>query len=317
MDIVPKMIILGIASGALPAIYKKGTVYIVNSVFCFVALFWMIVFIFQNGVYNYANNFAASVVHQNEIYMMLVLMSGVSLLSSQGAFGKEKIFHLLAGLAGLGAVILTQARGALLDILVLFPFFFFTSRISLKAKIQILFAVVLMSIAVLYVTNGFSGKMSRIFSEITLWMEGKGQATSIGARLSLWYAGLVDIFPHFPWMGTGVKEGQLGDLAKMVVLTARPGWTIDMLPHFHNDLVQILVKGGIFYTTAGIASLVLLTAKYKKHIIILWMIACALASGLTENFYFQPRVFIFFALILVLLDADIHKERQNPRVLAT
>jgi len=91
MDIVPKMIILGIASGALPAIYKKGTVYIVNSVFCFVALFWMIVFIFQNGVYNYANNFAASVVHQNEIYMMLVLMSGVSLLSSQGAFGKEKI----------------------------------------------------------------------------------------------------------------------------------------------------------------------------------------------------------------------------------
>jgi len=310
MDILPKLIILGVAFGALVAVYKKRQFYIINSIFCWLALFWMGSIVIQEGIHAYINNFTYRI-NQNETYMMVVLMSGVSLLASQQVSGKERIFHLLSGLAGLVCVILTQSRGALLDIFVLFCFFLFSSKGDLKSKLLMLFSLLLVCTVVFCVTNGFGGKMMRIGNEVALWLDGKGQATSIGTRFSLWYAGLVDVFPHFPIMGTAVAEGHLGDLAQLVTLTKRPGWTIGMQPHFHNDFVQMAVKGGLVYLTAGIASLALLTAQYRKNVVVLWMIACAVVSGLTEHFYFQPRVFVFFVMILTLVVAGIYKERQE------
>ena len=310
MNILPKLVVFCLASGALVAVYKKRVFYIINSFFCWGALCWMASLVIRDGISLYLNNFH-HLVNQNEVYMMVVLMSGVSIFASQEVKGKEQFFHLLSGLAGLGCVVLTQARGALVDILVLFFVFFFSSNLSLKCKLKVLLACLLMCAMLVYLTDGFNGRLGLILSEITLWFDGKGQATSIGTRLSLWYAGIVDIFPHFPLMGTGVREGHLGDLAQLVSLTERPGWTIGMQPHFHNDFVQMAVKGGILYVGAGIASLILITLQYRSHSIVIWLIACAIASGLTEHFYFQPRVFIFFVMIFTLVVTGIYKERRE------
>ena len=310
METISKLVILGVVSGALSDLYDKRLFYIANSVFCFVALAWMVWFAYRYGLQVFFDRLKG-VVNQNEIYPIVALMSGVSLLVSHTKIGKERAFHLLAGLAGIVAVFLTQARGGLLVILVLLLFFLFSSSMSVQLKVQILLIVLVACIGFLYMTNGYQGKMMRVFTEIPRWLDGKGQSTSIGARLSLWYAGLVDVFPHFPFMGTGVKQGHLVDLTQLVVLTKRAGWSIARWPHFHNDFVQMIVEGGIFYLFAGISSIVMLIAKYRRNLVVLWMLSCAIVTGMTEIFYFQPRDFVFFVMLLVLIEADFVKNQPK------
>ena len=306
MESMSKLIILCVAFGALVVVYPARTLYAVNSIFCIATLFWMAfnVHLYGLGVPTDAFN---GVLNINIVYPMIVMMSGVSCLASQKSMGREKYFHVISGLAGLCAVILTQARGGLVDIIVLLVFFFSVTKIHLKLKILILLLMLAVCSGYMYVTDGYHGKIMKIFTEIPLWFEGKEQSSSIGARFSLWYAGLVDIFPRFPWMGTGVKLGNLAEITKLVSLTERPGWEITSFAHFHNDFVHMLVRGGIIYLVSGVLSLALLIAKYKSHVIILWMITCAVVTGMTDIFYFHTRSFIFFTMILALMDAEIHR----------
>ena len=310
MESMSKLIILGVSFGAISVVYIKKSFYIVNSIFCWIALAWMVSLVVKYGLLVPTNVFV-EVLNVNIIYPMLALMTGVSFLASQKVIGKEKFFHLLSGLAGMCAVFLTQSRGGLVDIILLIVFFFVVANFSLKVKIQILVVVLALCAGYMYVTNGYHGKMAKIFTEIPLWFEGKEQSSSIGARFSLWYAGLVDIFPRFPWMGTGVTLGNLAEITKSVVLTERPGWEITPWAHFHNDFVHMLVRGGIVYVFSGVVSIALLIAKYRRHTIALWLIACALTTGMTDIFYFHTRGFIFLIMLLALTDAEISKDRQE------
>lgn len=305
-ETISKLIIIGCASGGLATVYVRGLFFKANSAFCFLALVWVSGLCIALGVDTFFDRYAF-VINQNEISPMVMLISGIALLASQSTIGKERIFHILAALAGLTAVMLTQSRGGLLLITVLLCFVFVTSKISWKKKFSIFLCLLGIGAAVLFITNGFQGKLERVYTEPLMWLEGKGRSTSIGARLSLWYAGLVDIFPNFPVFGTGIQSGHLREFPQLVSLTKQPGWSIAWWPHFHNDLVQMIVEGGLLYLAAGISSLLLLIKKYRGHVVVLWMVCCAVVSGLTEIFYFQPRDFVFFVLILVLIDVDIFK----------
>lgn len=177
----------------------------------------------------------------NGVAALLVLAFPLALnLALHSSEKRERWLGWGASAAILLAVIATQSRGGFLGLSVAAAVFFLHSR---KKKQLILITSVLLTVAALFVTDGYLNRMS------TITAEEEERDLSSGSRLVLWKAGMM-IFRDNPIIGTGFLSFPL---AKQEYQDAVPNVDEKLREYSfrgykvsHNSYVQALSEGGLF-----------------------------------------------------------------------
>jgi O-antigen ligase len=158
--------------------------------------------------------------------------------------GRQALWPALGALAGLAGSVATGTRGgwiAVLFAVVLFIKYghFLRSRIS-----RALAALALLLLVSTYFIDqtGTRERLEQGVHDVTAYYDGGASYTNVGVRLELWKGGLALAKQH-PWRISSTREIR-AELEREVAAGRLQPFVLEA-EHFHNDMVHVLVYGGI------------------------------------------------------------------------
>lgn len=229
--------------------------------------------------------------------------------------GRQVLWPALGAVAGLVGSVATGTRGGWVAVL-------FAALLFLKyghfLRTRVAQGVAMLVFSLLVGTyfidqTGARERFNQGVSEVKTYFDGGSAFTNVGVRLELWKGALMLIERH-PWRIAGTREVE-AEMKEQVQAGRLQPFVLDA-EHFHNDMLQQLVFGGIPGLLVWLATMI---APFLFFLRILHthesaspsVIAPALAGlllvigyfsfGLTEVIYWSVMSCMFYAQMLFLL----------------
>lgn len=246
----------------------------------------------------------------------IVLCMGLLCLAGMLDFaGRAAIWPGLGALAGLTGSIASGTRGgwvAIICAIVVLVRYGHVLRGRLRKGLALL-ALALMVSTYFIPQTGARMRIDQGISDIQQYMNGGETYTNVGVRLELW-RGALRLIERRPLLGANAAT-EREELAALVAAHQVHPYVLEF-PHYHNDILQALVFGGVVGLLVWGATLV---APFLFFVRLLnrpesaaaGVTAPALAGlllvlsyfsfGLTEVIFWSVRSCMFYALMLFLL----------------
>jgi O-antigen ligase len=241
----------------------------------------------------------------------IVLCMGLLCLAGTLDFaGRAAIWPGLGALAGLTGSIATGTRGGWIAIVfsvVLLIHYGHVLRGRLRKGLALLALALLVSTYFIPQT-GARERVDQGISDIQQYFSGGETYTNVGIRLELWRGALrlIERHPLLGASGPAVKA----ELQQLAAAGQVHPYVLDF-EHFHNDILQALVFGGVVGLAAWGATLLLPFLFFLRQLHLGGPTAPALAGmllvlsyfsfGLTEVIFWSVRSNMFYAMMLFLL----------------
>ncbi|HEX8602932.1 MAG TPA: O-antigen ligase family protein [Pseudoduganella sp.] len=246
----------------------------------------------------------------------IVLCMGLMCLAAVLDFrGRQRLWPALGVVAGLVGMLATGTRGGWVTIVFAALLFlkyghFFRGRFAKGAASLV---AVLMIGAYFVPQTGVSERLGQGVGDVQTYFTGGSAFTNVGVRLELWKGATLLVARH-PWMPSSQEQvrAELGELVKAGTLQP---FVLDA-EHFHNDVLQALVFGGVlgllcWFGTLLLPFLFFLRMLHTHESAPPGLVAAALAGlllvlsyfsfGLTEVIFWSTRSAMFYALMLFVL----------------
>jgi len=191
-----------------------------------------------------------------DIGMMLGLLSFAAAIYF---FVQQRFIWLLvalfAGVAGIGASILSGSRGGWVAVPLIGLFLFWECRnlLGKKLLIRVFSAVFLCLVIVIAIPQtGIQKRVGEAVSNIQRYSDGSKKTTSVGMRFDMWKAA-IHMFQESPTLGVG--ESQVQPIKRVLAAEGKISSKAVPFDHAHNEYLQAL-------STRGIIGLFFLLAMY-------------------------------------------------------
>lgn len=216
-------------------------------------------------------------------------------------------------LAGLAASVLTGTRGCwpalLLVVLVL------GWRVGLpaarRARVLLCAGVLLLASVWLVPGLGMQQRFVQGVRDVETWYQGGSVWTNVGTRLELWRGALM-LIRERPLLGRDMSAAyaRLAEYGR----EGRLDPAVLTLPHLHNDVLQVLVSGGVLGLVLWAATLGAPLAFFLRQLgrdvqapefaVALagaLVVLCYIGFGLTEVIFWSSKACLFYALMVFTL----------------
>lgn len=219
------------------------------------------------------------------------------------------ILFVLAIMGGVLASLLSGARGGWLALPIIAIFFYLSNDFRQHKKSLFMLVVFFISSAILFYVvqkTGFVNlRIQEGLSDIQQFTGVQNANTSLGIRFTLWQSGFSLVAQH-PLLGWG-------SVANYVNITGDSAVVFQRFNHFHNEILDALVKRGL---VGGVALLViygvpaLLFYRQLKHASEiakpfaqagLSLVLASVVFGLTQSFFSHSSGVMVYAFMLVIL----------------
>jgi O-antigen ligase len=245
-----------------------------------------------------------------ELCMGMICLAGV--LDFRG---RQVLWPALGAVAGLLGSVATGTRGGWIAVL-------FAALLFLKyghfLRTRMARAVALVVFSLLVGTyfvdqTGTRERFNQGVSDVKTYLDGSFAFTNMGIRLELWKGALMLIEQH-PWRIAGTREVE-AEMKELVQAGRLQPFVLDAA-HFHNDILQQLVFGGIPGLLVWLATMlapflfflrILRTHESASPSVIapalagLLLVIGYFSFGLTEVIYWSMMSCMFYAQMLFLL----------------
>ncbi|SFL49217.1 O-antigen ligase family protein [Rugamonas rubra] len=246
----------------------------------------------------------------------IVLCMGLMCLAASSDFkGRLALWPAFGALAGLAGSIATGTRGGWLAVLfagVLMVRYGHVLRGRLRQGAA-LAALALLLASYFVPQTGARQRLEQGIDDVRSYYGGGNAYSNMGVRLELWRGAAMLIERH-PLSGAAAPQVK-AELAELAADGKIDPFVLQF-DHFHNDMVQALVYGGVLGLLAWGATLLLpllffLRILRRRPTVAAGLLAPALAGallvvcyfsfGLTEVIFWSVRSTMFYALMLFLL----------------
>jgi len=214
-------------------------------------------------------------------------------------------------LAGLAASVLTGTRGSWVALVLALPLLArYVGRLDSR-RVHALLAVVLAVAAAAWFAPalGVQARFAEGVRDARLWYEGGSVWTNFGTRLELWKGAFMLIREH-PLFGLDFEacRARLAAYAQ----AGRLDPAVLVLPHLHNDVLQVLATGGVAGLACWASTLAAplrfflrrLDGRAPQAALALGgaLVVLGYAGfGLTEVMFWSMKASLFYALMVFLL----------------
>lgn len=216
-----------------------------------------------------------------------------------------KWFIVIAIGTNIAAVVLSEVRTAVLVYLATIPLLAFISNKYLLRKALPVLLICCVCLVGLFL---YTGRLQEGFNDLLLFQAGQSK-TSLGIRLELWKLGFSAFGDHpiFGW----------GRLPFLHILEAGHQFPLNYVAtHFHNDMVNVLVTGGLVSFFGWLATNLLLLKDARHDLPRITLVVSFFAIGLTENSWGGNNtafyVFGIAWLLLYLSRYDVISHKTAP-----
>ncbi|SUO97102.1 O-antigen ligase family protein [Suttonella ornithocola] len=180
----------------------------------------------------------------SNIAMIMAILSGFATL----AYTKySRLWWIALGgaLCGIGAAFLAGGRGSWIMLPVMLALYSIAVETNHRWRtIFVIFLTVCLVVIVFYLIpqTGVAARIQGVFHDLTHYQQGH-IATSQGQRLEMWRCGLVEMWPHRPWLGWG-DPGLLNEKIRLSQIGTCDS-SVGLFAHLHNDFIDTLVRYGL------------------------------------------------------------------------
>jgi O-antigen ligase len=263
--------------------------------------------------------------HNNPIQFGDIAMLFACLLMAGFAWAKQHSRSMIA-IFGLGIVsgvlasVLSGARGGWLALPFGLVAFYLVNDLHKNIKKTALFIVAILSTAGLayYFLSQelLQARVNDAISDLQQYFQANNTNTSLGARLTLWQASLPLIAEH-PILGWG-------SVANYVNLSGDSADVFQRFNHFHNDILDALVKRGVLGGLALLVIYVLPAVLFYRQLkqcsptnkpfacAGLILVIAIFVFGLTQSFFSHSSGVMIYVFMLVILWAQVRSPDVNP-----
>jgi O-antigen ligase len=218
-------------------------------------------------------------------------------------------------LAGLAGALFTGTRGGMLALMLAAPLFlrYGDAMGGRHIRTLVLGSFILLGAAWLVPQTEVRDRVKQGVVDVTTYFEGGSAFTNVGIRLELWKGAALLIAEH-PLMG--VRHTVAKDKLAAHVKAGTLDPVVNEPVHFHNDILHVLVTGGVLGLLAWLsilaAPLVFFArmlrgardgGKTRLALALAGMLVVLsyFAFGLTEVIFWSLRASLFYALMIFLL----------------
>ena len=289
--------------------------FIVNSASCLVVFFSALYQIYGLG-YLVPNGD----LNQNIFACLVMAIGNVSLfavLYRERLKRGECLIYALCGVLAIWVSLRTSCRTSYVTELVLMMLFSYWAQKKCRYSISrvagfIVLAFAFMGLVLIASPDVTEYKFRAIWVEIKEFFGlevGEKTGSSVGLRLAMWKAAVIDIIPHHFFFG-------VGDIRKQDWLTLLPKSSIDSvflakLSHFHNEGINTFVMGGMLLFATSIWLLYRLFIVAKSDPVLLCLLVGSVTWGMTEVAFRHKPFLIVFLSIWLLYECATHNERMR------
>lgn len=222
--------------------------------------------------------------------------------------------------SGILASVLSGARGGWLALPFGLVAFYLANDLHKNTKKTALFIVAILCAAgfanYFLSQDVLQARVQDAISDLQQYFQANNANTSLGARLTLWQASLPLIAEH-PVLGWG-------SVANYVSLSGDSADVFQRFNHFHNDILDALVKrgllGGLALLVIYVLPAVLFYRQLKQCSPTKKPFACAglilvittFVFGLTQSFFSHSSGVMIYVFMLVILWAQVRSPVVNP-----
>ncbi|MFC0166858.1 O-antigen ligase family protein [Pseudoduganella danionis] len=246
----------------------------------------------------------------------IVLCMGLLCLAGMQDFpGRAALWPGLGALAGLFGSIASGTRGGWLAIvfaLIVLLRYSHVLRGRLRKGLALL-ALALMVSTFFIPQTGARVRVDQGINDVEQYLNGGETYTNVGIRFELWRSA-VQLIKQHPLLGLN-PVSERSELQALVVQGRVHPYVLDF-PHYHNDILQMLVFGGVTGLLVWAGTLVVpmlffvrmlncpeasRNGAYAPALAGLLLVLSYFAFGLTEVIFWSVRSCMFYALMLFLL----------------
>lgn len=241
---------------------------------------------------------------------IMLLMGLLCLAATLDFAGREAVWPALGALAGLLGSIATGTRGgwvAIVFSMVLLLRYGHVLRGRLRKGLALLGLGLLVSTYFIPQT-GARDRLDQGISDVRQYVDGEQRYTNVGVRIELWRTAL-RVIERSPLVGA--SEPKVKRQLEAMVASGQSRPFVLQFEHFHNDILQQLVYGGVIGLLAWLSTLVVPFLFFLRQMRRPGLAAPALAGmlltlsyfsfGLTEVIFWSVRSAMFYALMLFVL----------------
>ncbi|MYM23152.1 O-antigen ligase family protein [Duganella sp. FT135W] len=242
---------------------------------------------------------------------IMLCMALMCLAGTLDFVGRRAIWPGLGALAGLIGSIASGTRGGWVAIVfaaVLLVRYGHVLRGRLRKGLALL-ALALVVSTYFIPQTGARERIDEGFSDVHQYFNGGQTYTSVGIRLELWRSALQLIERH-PLLGASIPT--VKQEMEELVRTGRVHPYVLEFEHFHNDILQALVFGGVAGLLAWGATLVVPFMFFRRQLrqgdhlnapalAGMLLVLSYFSFGLTEVIFWSVRSNMFYAMMLFLL----------------
>lgn len=229
----------------------------------------------------------------------------------------ERLLYTVCGSLAIWVALRTTCRTAYVTELILCFLFLYLARIkfrwTLKESIFFVFLIALsMFFVIIFSPAEAEQKFSVILKQISDFFALNAKETtssSIGLRLAMWKAAILDVIPNHFLFG-------LGDIRRCDWLRLITGSSIDptflrTLLHFHNEGINIFVTGGLLLFLVSNWLLYQLFQAARGEPVLLCLLVGSVSWGVTEVAFFHKNYFFVFLSLWLLYECALHNDRNR------
>jgi hypothetical protein len=242
----------------------------------------------------YENRFA-------QLSLIVFGLSGIYILKVRSnVINIFNIILLLSMIGALYAVFLTQSRGPLLIIPLLFIFFVRRYWISRTFTIGSLIFISVLGIFILWENPVYFERVKLAVEEAISFLHGNHDSSSVGIRLELWKIAFGTVsFERLFGLGR-LSFNEISHIIPELSISA-----INVSNHFpmdggiypwryHGDIPQLIGFGGIFLFLSYAVTIFLLFKRSAGNLYLIWLVSCLLIFGLSELVVLNKYGFTLF-----------------------
>ena len=249
-------------------------------------------------------------VNQNIFAPQAMILGGISVFAwlYDDADKKERLLHVVCGVLALWVALRTSCRTAYVSEMVLAVLFcclaYRKYRWPLHWLLLGVLAVAAVMVAVVLCSPSITeSKFGRISTEVASFLDlksGKTTGSSVGLRLAMWQAALIEIIPKHFWLGVG--EVSNVDFVSLFPHTKVNKAFLSTLQHFHNEGINIFVTGGLLLFSAANVLLYQLFRTARTEPVLLCILVGTLAFGMTEVTWLHKSCFLLLTSVWLLYE---------------
>ena len=241
----------------------------------------------------------------------LMLCMGLLCLAATLDFsGRGTLWPGLGALAGIFGSIATGTRGGWIAV-VLCVLLMLRYGHVLQGRLRK--GLALLGLALVVSTyfipqTGARARVDQGFDDVQQYFNGTYAYTNVGTRLELW-RGAAQLIVEHPVLGASAATARAG-LEQLVAQRRVQPFVLEF-DHFHNDILQVLVYGGVVGLLAWLSTLVapfVFFARQMRHpraaapaLAGMLLVLSYFGFGLTEVIFWSVRSAMFYALMVFVL----------------